>query len=158
MPASPEIFQTVACLLRSGDREAKHALRGDCDLLFAGVGGNTGPGGRARSSANRRAFASSCQGSNQSSGSSSAANLGDVTLGVALAFAAYTGAIHSLAIDGDQAQGQLTRLVQASAAVDVRDFAFHLIAGVGHNLSSRVDVTGQGSAPGLLFVGGGRTQ
>src|SRR5882762_4792061 len=163
MCASPEISQTVqnflqpVLLFRSGDREAKYALRGDCDFLFTGSSSKTGPGSCAHSGANRCAFTAAGQGPDQSSCSCSTADLGNVAFSMALAFAAYTRAINPLTVDGDQSQRELSWFVQASAAVHVSHFSFDWIARVGHGLTVMSNVTGQRPAPALLFVGSSRT-
>ena len=90
--------------------------------------------------------------SNQRSCGCSAADFGRVALGMALALAADARAVNSLSVDGSQAQGELTRFVQASAAVHVSDLAFHRIAGFGHLLAMYNDVTASECHPRLWPV------
>lgn len=145
-------------LLQSGNRKSHCCFRRDGRLFFAGGSGDAGPGSCAGHGADGCTFATARQGPDHGSCRSSAANLGGVALGMALAFAVIGAAGDVLAIDGGQPQGELAGSMQASAGFGVGDLARHFAAGASHRLAVNHDVPGQGAMPGFACMRRARTQ
>src|SRR5262245_49430993 len=80
--------QLLRRLFRAGDGERQHAFSRNSDFFLACSGCHSSTGSGASRSTDCCTFATSRQPSNQCAGRRSATNLGDIALGVTLAFTA----------------------------------------------------------------------